>query len=311
MTFRPTIAPAGRLMRLGVVLDTRNRPERLREIVRMCQGAWIPSLWVHDHLADDPTDPTPRLEAWTVATLASDEAADPTIGVHVVPGRRDAATLATMATTLDAASGGRLELCFAAKPEPGTDVARYVREVRGRLAAEASVAGGDEALVRLSVEAHAEEALAVAVELADDALLSAWMAGDLGDAIRRIRVACERGGRDPTTLGIALEAPVSIGRTTAEAGARVSSESLFSNVGSPADVGVFGTLEQCQKRIIELAHGGITDLRCVIPNSPDVHDVIAQLTAMVHGSTELLTPGAPRSKAPDPPETWGGRSRVR
>ena len=60
-----------------------------------------------------------------------------------------------------------------------------------------------------------------------------------------------------------------------------------------------------------LAHAGVTDLRCVLPNAPDVHDVIAQVTAMTVGTVEKLAPGAPRSPAPPPPEGWGGRSRFR
>src|SRR5207253_9636285 len=38
---------------------------------------------------------------------------------------------------------------------------------------------------------------------------------------------------------------------------------------------------QSQARAIELAHLGVTDLRCILPNTPDVHDAIAQLTAIV------------------------------
>ncbi len=72
--------------------------------------------------------------------------------------------------------------------------------------------------------------------------------------------------------------PVSIGRTTAEANARAEADPAFRDVGDPRDVGVFGTLEQCQERVIELAHAGVSDLRCVVPNAPDMPDVLAQLT---------------------------------
>ena len=44
--------------------------------------------------------------------------------------------------------------------------------------------------------------------------------------------------------------------------------------------------------------------------APDVEDVIAQLTAMVVGSTVQLAAGAPPSPAPPPPPGWGGRSRA-
>ena len=126
-----------------------------------------------------------------------------------------------------------------------------------------------------------------------------------------MRSACDRAGRDPTSLGVALEVPVSVGRTVTAAAARAETESLFRVTGPPQEVGIFGTLERCQERVIELAHAGVTDLRCVVPNSPDVHDVIAQLTAIAIGTADVLTPGTPRSKAPDPPESWGGRTSPR
>ena len=147
----------------------------------------------------------------------------------------------------------------------------------------------------------------VAARVADDVVLPASTLSDASRLVEQIREACDRNGRDPGTLGIAMEVPVSIGRTTAEAQARAESELLFRSVGLPQDVGVFGTLEQCQERVIELAHAGIVDVRCVVPNAPDVHDVLAQLTAIAIGTVDVLTPGSPKSKAPDPPSTWGGR----
>jgi hypothetical protein len=101
---------------------------------------------------------------------------------------------------------------------------------------------------------------------------------------------------------------VSIGRTTAEANARAAADPHFRRVSSPGEVGVFGTLEQCQERVIELAHAGVSDLRCVVPNAPDMPDVLAQLTAIAIGTVDVLTPGSPRSKSPDPPAGWGGRA---
>ena len=70
--------------------------------------------------------------------------------------------------------------------------------------------------------------------------------------------------------------------------------------------GLFGTLESAQLRVIELAHAGVTDLRCVLPDVPDVHDVVAQLTAVVVGSLATHRPDAPRSADPAPPP-WAGR----
>lgn len=334
--FRPTTAPRGRLVRLGVVLDTRNAPNRLRELARMCDVAGLDAVWVRDHLA--ATDGEPRLEAWTALTLAALDAARPRVGALLSIGFRPPATLAAMAGTLDAAIGGRLELALSAGwierehlefgfdfPDPEIRerrLERYAAIVRGLLAgetvpvtdsgeagaAELGVASPQPGGPTLSVEAITPHQMEVAARVADDVLVPAAAVKDVQAAVERIRQACDRAGRDPASLGIALEVPVSIGRTHAEARARAEVESLFRVVGPPAEVGVFGTLEECQERVIHLAHAGVTDLRCVLPNSADIHDVIAQLTATAIGSVDVLTPGAPRSKAPDPPKEWGGRA---
>jgi hypothetical protein len=93
--------------------------------------------------------------------------------------------------------------------------------------------------------------------------------------------------------------PVSIGRTWAEAAARAELDPTFRGYGRPAEVGLFGRLEECQAQVVTLAHQGVTDLRCVLPDAPDVHDVVAQLTAVAIGSLATHRPDAPRS--PDPP----------
>jgi len=308
--FRPTVAAPGRLLRLGVVLDSRNDADRMREIARMCDAAGIESLWVGgDHGPDDGS----RLEPWSALTLAATEARRPAVGAALSIRLRSPERLAAMAATLDADAGGRLELTlFDRSGGSPPDLERYTSRVRELLVHEVVAIGGahdDEAAIpRLSVEATDASGTGLAARVADDVLISRRKGATPAAIVDAVREACERSGRDPSTMGIALEMPVSIGRTTAEAQARADGESLFQEVGRLSEVGVFGTLEQCQERVIELAHAGVTDLRCILPNSADVHDVIAQLTAMVVGSVEVLAPNAPRSKAPDPPEAWGGRA---
>lgn len=306
--FRPTVAAPGRLVRLGVVLDPRNQPARLREIARMCDGAGIESLWARDDLGPPGASP---LDLWTAIALAATEARHPAVGAVVSIRLRSAEALAAMVATLDVGGRGRVEVTLADRlGEGAADLGRYATRIRELL--DRGVVGvadrpeGDGGIARLSIESVDDVEMDVAARVADDVLVRGI--GDPGALTERVRRACERNGRDPSTMGIALEVPVSIGRTTAEAQARAEVESLFEAVGRPAEVGVFGTLEQCQERVIELAHAGVTDLRCILPNSEDVHDVIAQLTAMAVGSVDVLTPNAPRSKAPDPPETWGGRA---
>ena len=99
----------------------------------------------------------------------------------------------------------------------------------------------------------------------------------------------------------AAELPVSIGRTVAEALARGGD-------GPVREVGLFGTLEQCQAQAQQLVHAGAAELRCVLPTTPDVDDVIAQLTAVAVGDRDRLQPDGPRSPDPPPPAGWGGPS---
>ena len=62
--------------------------------------------------------------------------------------------------------------------------------------------------------------------------------------------------------------------------------------------------------MIALAHAGIADLRCIVPATLDVHDVIAQLTAITVGTTEVLIPGSLRS-AVTSTARWVGRTLTR
>jgi alkanesulfonate monooxygenase SsuD/methylene tetrahydromethanopterin reductase-like flavin-dependent oxidoreductase (luciferase family) len=305
----------------------------------MCDGAGIDALWVRDQLA--APDGQPRLESWTALTLAASKTRRARTGALMNMSFRPPATLAAMAATLDVALGGRLELALSAGwlerehvafgfdfPSPDVRAARlerYATILRGLLAGEAvAVAGSSEAGEAelgvaspqpggppISVEAITPRQMEVAARVADDVVIPAVAVRDLKAAVAGVRRACELAERDPRSLGIALELSVSIGRTHAEAKARAEAESLFDVTGPPAEVGVFGSLEECQERVLDLAHVGVTDLRCILPNSPDVHDVIAQVTAMAVGSPEIFTPGAPKSRAPDPPEGWGGRSMRR
>ena len=277
----------------------------------MCDRAGIDALWVGDHFAE--TDGHPRLEAWTALTLAGLDTSRARLGAMLDVAFRPPTILAAMAGTLDVALGGRLEIGLSGgrldperRPveEYATTVRRLLaRDPATRLGGASPQPGGPP----LSVEATDALQIAVAARVADDVVIPLMAVKDTHAAIEQVREECRAAGRDPSSLGIALEVPVSIGRTSAEAQARVDAESLFRTIGHPSKGGIFGTLEQGQDRVIELAHAGVTDLRCVLPNTADVHDVIAQLTAMVVGTAAVLAPNSPRSKAPDPPEKWGGR----
>jgi hypothetical protein len=109
-------------------------------------------------------------------------------------------------------------------------------------------------------------------------------------------------------LPVAVELSTSIGRTVAEATARLDSDHRLRDRRDPRRGGLFGTLEQCQARVAELARAGVTEVRCWLPDTPDVHDVIAQLSAVKVGALEPTYQGR-HAQPPSPPAGWGGRAR--
>jgi hypothetical protein len=109
--------------------------------------------------------------------------------------------------------------------------------------------------------------------------------------------------------GGVLEVPVSIGRTRQEAFARVVATPAFLHTGTPADQGLFGTLEDCQQQVQLWARAGVRGLCMVVPD-PDLPDVLAQLRAVAIGNRAAPF-SAERSPDPLPPAGWGGRAARR
>src|SRR6266545_2327793 len=291
---RPTVAPPGRLVRLGVVLDTRNPIERLLEVARMCDRAGIGALWVEDVEeagvgpapaagVGDAGDDVPRLDAWTALALLAGEVRSARIGAVLDAAAWPATRLARMAATLGALTGGRFELTLRGSAASAAGAVRAFRE----------------ALAATTVPA----ALAPPAEPAAAGPAVLLAAG--GPAYGAVALPAE-----PATIGVQLAAaaaPAAGG--VAGAQARWQAEPAFAALGASEQAGLFGTLEQCHDRVVALAHAGVSDLRCLLPNAIDIHDVIAQLTAMTIGSADKLVPGAPRTRVPEPPAGWGGRSR--
>jgi alkanesulfonate monooxygenase SsuD/methylene tetrahydromethanopterin reductase-like flavin-dependent oxidoreductase (luciferase family) len=313
--FRPTLPPPGRLVRLGVVLDARNPAGRLAEVARMCDRVGIGAVWV-----DDSARPGPQpaeLDAWTALAALAPATTSVRLGAMLLAGRRPAALLAELAASLAAQAGDRVELSLLAAAD--TPLRPYADELLTALARPAGAAEGPEvggAASRPTVAVEVgdpekldRERLDWLVGVADDVLVTATDVDRVAETARELRAACGLAGREPESLGVAVRLPVSVGRTVTEARARWDAEPAFAGLGPPEQAGVYGTLEQCHQRVIALAHAGVTDLRCVLPNAADIHDVIAQVTAMTVGTVDKLAPGAPRSPAPPPPQGWGGRPR--
>ena len=272
-------------MRLGVVLDARNPGGRLAEVARMCDRAGIGAIWM-----DDSATPGGSPALAGLRDLAP-QVARARLGAILAGG--------DPLPALDGLPADRLELTLLGDAQRQADRLRAGfgdGQPRPTLAVEV---GDPERLDR--------ERLAWLAGVADDVLVAAADVDRVAEQARALREAFALAGRDPASLGVAVRLPVSIGRTVAEAAARWDAEPAFADLGPPAQAGVFGTLEHCHERVIALAHAGVTDLRCVLPNAPDVHDVIAQATAMTVGTVAQLAPGAPRS-APPPPARGLGRS---
>jgi len=270
--FDPTRAPAGRLARLGVVVDPAE--PSAESIARFADLAGIDIVWTGSLGRDDAPggDITPVAAALSRARLGA-----------IVRGSASVPPAAAEITV-----------------DAGEETLQIVRRLR---ADDDGRTGG----VRIGAVANSTAAIGRLLAVVDDVVLPAWRFPDLETAADEARVEAQEAGRDPATLGVAALVPVSIGRTSTEAEARAERDPRFARLGHPRDVGIFGTLEECQDRVIALAHAGINDLRCILPAAPDVHDVIAQLTAVTIGTTDVLVPGSLRSPAPPPPEGWGGR----
>jgi len=277
--YDPTPAPVGRLARLGIVLDVGDPVERVRGLAILCDRAGIDAVWLADRSRiDEPA-------RWP----------DPSAATAVVATALGRARLGVMLPLGVSAPAAAQELALPASPLAGTTSLGTLTRTEGTRP-------------RISAVLDNVAQLATLLGLVDDVVLPGWCFGDLETAAEEVRTEAAEAGRDPASLGVAVLLTVSIGRTEAEARARADADEIFAKLGHPAETGLFGTLEECQDRVIALAHAGITDLRCLLPASLDLHDVIAQLTAVTVGTTDVLLPGALRSPAPPPPDGWGGRA---
>jgi hypothetical protein len=102
------------------------------------------------------------------------------------------------------------------------------------------------------------------------------------DAVRRARSAVGPAGR------VVVDVAVAIGRTRSEAAARAARDPRFAGTGHPQAGGIFGTFEQAQVLVLELARAGADELRVTLADEIDVADLLAQTRALVVGPTRAL-----------------------
>jgi alkanesulfonate monooxygenase SsuD/methylene tetrahydromethanopterin reductase-like flavin-dependent oxidoreductase (luciferase family) len=324
------VAPTGRLVRLALVLDPRNGPTQTMRVAQMAERAGLQALWVNDRFMT--SDGLPRMEAWTMLTIASMYTSKIRVGIMFNSGLRSPQATAAMAGSMDMVIDGRLELGVAAgwyeKEHVGLglafpDAAARIEEM-GRFAHVLTTLAKGESLNQggpalgvsspqrdgptLTLEARGPRQLAIAIGMADNILLPTRPMAEIEAMVERARSVATEEDRDPDSLGFAVQLPVSVGRTNAESDVRVEIDDMLAQMDTRA-LGIHGDLERCQDIMIELAHLGIGEVRCVLPNTADIDDVIAQLTATTVGTKDVLTPGAARSEAPAPPPGWGGPAK--
>lgn len=231
------------------------------------------------------------------------------LGVEFDSGRRDlVARLADRAGfetvwVADVADIG-LVAAITARCEVGGEIrAGRDAELRAALEAARDAAGGRARLLVRGARPGAHTGVAEWLERDGSRL------GVVLDATEALRAADGRGGE---AVGVAIDLSLSLGRTDAEARARAGRDPAFAaRVAADPDAAVVGTLEAGQDRVIALAEAGVTDLRLHIPDSTDVHDVLAQMRPLGAGTLDRLRTADPRSPAPSPPPGWGAPPRPR
>ena len=103
--------------------------------------------------------------------------------------------------------------------------------------------------------------------------------------VRQVRAALDQ-AEDHRPLIVAV--PISIGRTRNEAVARADRDPRFVGDAHPQVTGIFGTFEQAQEQVLELARAGAEVLLLTVPDESDIADVLAQIKALVVGATPAL-----------------------
>lgn len=105
------------------------------------------------------------------------------------------------------------------------------------------------------------------------------------DQVRQVRARLDSGD-DASPL--IVELPLSIGRTRNEAVARADLEPLFAGEQHPEQSGIFGTFEEAQVQVMDLARAGAEVLLISVPYSEDIADLLAQVRALFVGPSVNL-----------------------
>jgi hypothetical protein len=175
-----------------------------------------------------------------------------------------------------------MSLAITLHPEHDLDRQRLVAVLAGRLGYAQVVvpSGRDDLVVAL------RPAVPVGTEVVADDPTDPHVVrtAALADVAARRESLVAQGQPEPLVVAV----PLSIGRTRNEADARASRDPRFVGDAHPQVRGVFGTFEQAQQQVIELAGAGATMLRVTLADDPDIADLLAQVRALVVGPTVVL-----------------------
>jgi len=228
-------------VKIGIVLPIEDEGRRavpypvVREMAQGAEAGGLDSVWVYDHLlfrfGDDPT--TGLYECWTILSAIAEATRRVELGTIVLcTGFRNPALLAKMAGTLDAVSDGRLILGVGAgwhDPEfeafgfpTDHKVSRFEESLAvitglirdGRVDLDGTYVQARDAVlvpparpgIPILVAAKRPRMFELTARHAD-AWNMAWFGlpdGRLATGRRELAEACERVGRDPSTLTITV-----------------------------------------------------------------------------------------------------------
>lgn len=263
--------------------DMRHRAER-------CEQLGVRSLWLYDHLYSPGLPQLPSLEAWTLATALLTCTRTLRVGHLVLCNQfRHPALLAKMAGTLDAISGGRLDLGIGSgsyEPEHaqaglpwGTAAERTERlaetlEILTQAFADDVVdfdgvhytVRGLPTLPRpvqhprppIVVGGAGERTLPLVARYADVWNVPTYALGELARKIGALRDECERIGRDPASIRFSVEAVLALAPDVASlAEVRAVAERRFGEPGFGLhDGGLVGTAPAVVERLCALRELG-------------------------------------------------------
>jgi alkanesulfonate monooxygenase SsuD/methylene tetrahydromethanopterin reductase-like flavin-dependent oxidoreductase (luciferase family) len=291
-------------MEFGLVLSQfTTRFDHLEGDARAAEAAGLDSVWLADHLLGTLAPDAPVFEAWTALSYVAAVTERVRLG-HLVNcvSFRNVGLMAKMASTLDHASGGRLEIGlgagwyeaeYAAFGFPfGSrgDRRRYFEEYLDALLAlftgEPVDRDGD--FIRLDgavctppplQDPHPPIVIGTGGELMrklTGARADVWNcpAGLIPtlEAAKALVDAAAGDRRVRTTLQI----PIAVGRTREEADAAVElSRSHMAWMGDIEAIGIIGTLDEAASRVAEYRDRGVDGFMGVLPGSRRRPDFIA------------------------------------